>query len=213
MFDLLGGKYLTPRFRKAFEEWPVFTSIVQVSFGINTPVVTRYHTLQVINPGIRIGSTILPNGYTISDYNHDPVITPEGKCVMKLLFESPWEFWESLDDAAYEKEKTRIAEDAGRILAALYPATEGHLEVVDVATPRTDVRYTGVWKGSFEGFLPSGKNILETLPMEIPGLKGLYLTGQWLFPGGGLPPAAQSGKWAIQTICKRDKIRFKTRIS
>ena len=32
--------------------------------------------------------------------------------------------------------------------------------------------------------------------------------GQWLFPGGGLPPSAQSGKWAIQLICKKEQKTF-----
>jgi hypothetical protein len=36
------------------------------------------------------------------------------------------------------------------------------------------------------------------------------MAGQWLFPGGGLPPAGQSGKWAIQYICKEEKVKFRT---
>jgi hypothetical protein len=28
------------------------------------------------------------------------------------------------------------------------------------------------------------------------------LPGKWVFPGGGLAPAVQSGKWIIQPICK-----------
>jgi hypothetical protein len=32
--------------------------------------------------------------------------------------------------------------------------------------------------------------------------------GQWLFPGGGLPPSAQSGKWAIQLIYKKEQKIF-----
>jgi phytoene dehydrogenase-like protein len=47
--------------------------------------------------------------------------------------------------------------------------------------------------------------IKKTLPNTIPGLKGFYMVGQWLFPGGGIPPAVQSGKWVIQSIIgKRD---------
>jgi len=42
----------------------------------------------------------------------------------------------------------------------------------------------------------------------LPKLKNFYMAGQWLFPGGGLPPAAQTGKWAVMLICKKEKINF-----
>lgn len=44
------------------------------------------------------------------------------------------------------------------------------------------------------------------------GLKSFYMAGQWVEPGGGLPPAAVSGRNVIQIICKHDKKSFKTNI-
>jgi phytoene dehydrogenase-like protein len=88
------------------------------------------------------------------------------------------------------------------------PGITGHIEVIDIATPKSDVRYTGVWKGAYEGFMPTGKNITKSLTMTLPGLKNFYMCGQWLFPGGGLPPAAQSGKWVIQLMTSKDKKMF-----
>ena len=44
--------------------------------------------------------------------------------------------------------------------------------------------------------------------MTLPKLHNFYMCGQWLFPGGGLPPAAQSGKWVIQLICKKEHKKF-----
>jgi len=38
------------------------------------------------------------------------------------------------------------------------------------------------------------------------------MVGQWVEPGGGLPPAAMSGRRVIRTICKRDKKQFEARI-
>ena len=37
---------------------------------------------------------------------------------------------------------------------------------------------------------------------DFPKLNNFYMYGQWLFPGGGLPTSAQSGKWTLQLICK-----------
>ena len=209
MYDLLDGKYITPKIRKAFAEWPLFKSFVQVSFGINRPIESKYHHYQVIAPGESIGRTTLSTGYGVSNYNHDPVLTPEGKCVMKLLFESPFEIWEALKGEEYRKEKERIASDAIEKLEKLYPAVKGNIEVVDVATPLTNVRYTGVWKGAYEGFLPTSKTMTKTLSNRVKGLENFYLTGQWLYPGGGLPPSAQSGKWLFQLITKKDGKKFR----
>jgi len=96
------------------------------------------------------------------------------------------------------------------LLEKHFPGISGSIEVCDVATPVTDVKYTGVWKGAYEGFMPSSKNLMDNIDPFIPGLKNFYMAGQWLFPGGGLPPAGQSGKWAVQYICKDEGVRFRT---
>ena len=115
-----------------------------------------------------------------------------------------------IDPDAYKNEKMLIEQDARALLEKRYPGIADNIEVCDIATPLTDVNYTGVWKGSYEGFLPSSNNLMANLNLFIPGLKKFYMAGQWLFPGGGLPPAGQSGKWAIQYICKEERTLFKT---
>jgi phytoene dehydrogenase-like protein len=53
--------------------------------------------------------------------------------------------------------------------------------------------------------MPSRGNITKQLPITLPGLRNFYMAGQWLFPGGGIPPSVQSGKWVIQMINKIEK--------
>ena len=43
---------------------------------------------------------------------------------------------------------------------------------------------------------------------DFPKLNNFYMYGQWLFPGGGLPTSAQSGKWALQLIFKNEQKIF-----
>jgi phytoene dehydrogenase-like protein len=54
----------------------------------------------------------------------------------------------------------------------------------------------------------SGKGMDKTLP----GLERFYMAGQWVEPGGGLPPAAMSGRNVIRTICRQDKRPFVTTV-
>jgi hypothetical protein len=42
---------------------------------------------------------------------------------------------------------------------------------------------------------------------------GAGIAGEWVEPGGGLPPAAMSGRNVIQIICKRDKKTFVTTVN
>jgi phytoene dehydrogenase-like protein len=210
IFGMLDGKYLSTKISDAYNSWELFTPIVQVSFGINkiiesdAPVETWLISDQII------GRTKLNHGYSIMNYSFDSTMAPDGKTVIVIRFDSPWELWKDMYTTEYEKEKDLIEKDSKAILEKHYPGISGSIEVCDVATPVTNVRYTGVWKGSYEGFMPSSKNLLKNLNPTIPGLKRFYMAGQWLFPGGGLPPAGQSGKWAIQYICKEEKMRFRT---
>jgi phytoene dehydrogenase-like protein len=203
IFKLLEGKYLSKKINEAYNTWPLFTPLVQVSFGINKALKWDYPVVSYLSKNIKVGRTSLDHGYSIMNYSFDPSMSPEGKSTIILRFESPWELWQNLTGESYTNEKKQMEADALSLLEKKFPEVKGHVEVIDIATPRTDVDYTGVWKGAYEGFLPTGKNILETLKTTIPGLKRFYMCGQWLFPGGGLPPSAQSGKWVIDLITKK----------
>ena len=143
------------------------------------------------------------------NYSFDSTMAPKGKTTLVLRYESPWNLWEGMGEADYEAEKSKIQQDATDYLERIYPGVTEHIEVVDVATPITDVRYTGVREGAYEGFMPSASNIMKSLKMQLPGLSNFYMAGQWLYPGGGLPPSAQSGKLAVKLICKQEKQAFR----
>ncbi len=208
IYHLLNGKYTSPKIEKAYKNWKLFSSFVQVSFGVNADLKTDIPVQWVLAAGSKIGSTTLRLGYRILNYNFDRTMAPEGKSSIVIRFESPWEVWENLSEEAYKKEKGQIEKVALDLLEKHYPGASSQVEVCDIATPQTTVRYTGAWRGSHEGFLPSPKNITSQLPMTLPKLSNFYIIGQWLFPGGGIPPSVLSGKWALQMICKKEKRKF-----
>jgi phytoene dehydrogenase-like protein len=84
--------------------------------------------------------------------------------------------------------------------------------MTDVATPITFERYTGNWKGSFEGFLATPENAMLRMRNTLPGLENFYMAGQWVMPGGGLPTAVQSGRETLKQICKQGGKKFTTSI-
>jgi phytoene dehydrogenase-like protein len=142
------------------------------------------------------------------NYSYDETMAPAGKTTLVMRYESPWALWKDLEGEEYKAEKQQIEKDAVVCLEKIYPGISEFIEVTDVATPKTDVKYTGVKDAAFEGFMPSSKNMMKSIKMKLPGLNNFYMAGQWLFPGGGLPPSAQSGKWAVQLICKQNRQTF-----
>jgi len=46
----------------------------------------------------------------------------------------------------------------------------------------------------------------------LPGLSNFWMCGQWVEPGGGLPPAAISGRHVVQLVCHEDGRRFVTNV-
>lgn len=208
IYKMLGGRYVSKEVDYAYHNWELFTPLVQVSFGIGIPVPARAPILLDFTPELVIGSTRLPFGYSLMNYSYDPTMAPEGKTTLVMRFESPWSIWKDLNGDEYQAEKRKIEKDAVAILEKSCPGITNHIEVIDVATPKTGVRYTGVKEGAYEGFMPTRENMMKSLKMQLPGLRNFYMAGQWLFPGGGLPPAAQSGKWAVQLICRKRKQRF-----
>ena len=208
IFKLLDTKYMSKEIDFAYKYWELFTPIVQVSFGINKVIPSNSPILINISKEMLIGKTKLENGYSVMNYSFDTTMAPEGKTTIILRFDSPWKLWENMDAKEYKAEKLQIQKDATMYLEKEYPGISEFIEVIDVATPKTDVRYTGVKDGAYEGFMPSKNNMMKSLKMQLSGLQNFYMAGQWLFPGGGLPPSAQTGKWAVQLICKKEKQQF-----
>ena len=203
IYDMLDGQYIPEDIKHAFENWQLFKPLVQVSFGINKEIKEKQMMNNYLVPA-KIGSTET-DSYIIANYSYDPAMAPEGKTAMVLRFGSPYEIWEHLEKKSYKKEKEKIEEDAINLLEKAYPGIKEFIEVVDVATPLTDMKYTGVYQAAYEGFMPTKSNMNKTINPIIKGLDNFILAGQWLFPGGGLPPSALSGKWAIEVFYKKEK--------
>jgi phytoene dehydrogenase-like protein len=91
------------------------------------------------------------------------------------------------------------------------PGAREAIEVTDVATPATVIRYTGNWKGSMEGWLPSPTTGFRPLRRTLPGLRRFMMVGQWVMPGGGLPSGLMTARSALQAICKQDHVAFNAR--
>jgi phytoene dehydrogenase-like protein len=126
------------------------------------------------------------------------------------MLEGDYDHWHRLsaERPRYDAEKAAVAETIAALIQERIPAVAGRIEMIDVATPHTFERYTGNWRGSWEGWLLTTETCTLRLPTTLPGLRNFRMIGQWTQPGGGLPPSALSGRQAVQVICREDGKRF-----
>jgi phytoene dehydrogenase-like protein len=216
VYDFLGGKYKNSATDKLYDDSEIFPSYLQVSLGVaqdlsaQPPMLTRLlDTPLPVDPGTEL------HHLAFRIFNFDPTFAPASKtAVICFLPTRNHEYWLNLREhnpAGYRAEKHRIAEAVIGILERNMPNLRRTIEVTDVSTPATVIRYTGNWKGSMEGWLLKPGGRMRPYPNTLPGLRQFLMVGQWVSPGGGLPSGIMTGRAAIQVMCKQDRVPFTPR--
>jgi len=212
---LLKGKYTDKKFEMRYHnptDYALPTS-VQLAFGVDANLKDYPDTLHFGTEPFLVGATEF-HGMGVKNYSFDTVYAPEGKTLLTVSLnqsDNDYFIWEKLyqDKEKYIAEKQRIADDIKSRIETHSPELIGKLTLLDVATPMTYHRYTGAYHGAWMSFMMTAKSKSMMHSGKIKGLKNCYLTGQWLQPPGGLPVAVVTGKFAVQRICKEEKISFK----
>ncbi len=211
LYGMLQGRYLTAGIREMYDQPSLWPPIICVSLGVDRDLTgeVELSCVKLDEPADICGRPVEWLYYT--HYCQDPSFAPKGKSVIKLQIETDFTYWKTLyeNKTAYRAEKGKVLEFCIAALEKVLPGIRAQIEVTDVATPVTWERYTGNWQGSYEGWLPTVKLFGKFLPRELPGLKGFYMTGQWLFPGGGVPMCMSQARRLVKEICTKDGKSFR----
>ncbi len=140
------------------------------------------------------GETMEPSDIAVTAYNSvDPDFSPPGTSSLVCTYIAFAEPWMKLPPSRYAETKERVA---GRVLELAENVARGlrdHIEVVEVATPLTNMRYSRNVGGSIIGFDETFAGTgLVRMPAAGP-LEGLYFSGAWVNIGGGYEPSLYSG--------------------
>jgi phytoene dehydrogenase-like protein len=215
IFDMLDGKYINDKIRGYYNNFPLRPPIVYVSLGVarkfdDVPSSAEGLAFPLEKPVIIAGKE--RKTLSVQIYNFDPTLASEGKTVVKVYFNTDYDYWDNLykEPERYKAEKKQIADTVVAVLDKRFPGLAAQVEMRDVATPMTWVRYTGNWRGAYEGWMMTPKTFMIQMSRTLPGLRDFYMAGQWITPGGGMPTAVMSGRHTIQIICKKDKKKFVT---
>lgn len=148
-------------------------------------------------------------GLTLYD-NLYPGYSPEGKNTINIIVLQGFEPWKKYETDyfagkkdAYRAEKERMADIlTKKVEDAVLPGLTKAIEVKEIGTPLTNVRYTSNYRGAIYGWDQTLDNSMpRRLPHKTP-VKNLYLAGAWTQPGHGYGAVIPSGLECFGEIMK-----------
>lgn len=148
------------------------------------------------------GLTVYDNLYR--DYS------PKGKNTINIMTTQGYDHWEKYEKdyfsrkkADYRKEKNRIADILiDKVEKTLLPGLRKAIEVKEIGTPLTNLRYTGNPRGAIYGFDQTVDNSGRSRLQQKTPIKNLYLSGAWTFPGHGYGACIPSGLICFSQVMK-----------
>jgi phytoene desaturase len=215
IFDLLGGRYLDQQLTERYQNWKLISPIVTISYGVKQEFLKEPPlNFLLLKTPLMVGDVSL-TGFPIRFFNYGGHFAPPGKTVVQALLHTDWNWWNELqkDRPRYDAAKKKIGEEVLARLEPHYPGITANVELTDVATPYTTWRYTLNREGAFMGWIPTPTAMRTQMRRTLPGLENFYMAGQWVVPGGGVPPCLYSGRQVIQVLCNRDGKKFFTSIN
>ena len=211
IFGMLGGRYVDADTRRRYDTWQVIRPTVMVSLGVKRTFSDQPHLLQLhlVSP-IEMGPERI-SAMSVRIFNYGAGFAPVGRTVVQAMMEVDWDYWESLRVAGgtvYAEAKKQVAGDVIDRLERQFPGIAGQVDMVDVATPCTTWRYTLNHRGAYMGWMPTPANLMTQIRRTLPGLKGFFMAGQWVAPGGSVPACLYSGRHVVQILCHQDHRPF-----
>ena len=195
----------------------ISTSLLCLYLGFKTDVEkygVKHYSNYILSDEVKTLKDVHPNqlddwskrSFIFVDYNKiDAQLAPPPKSVGAICGVDHLKNWDGLSKEDYKAKKEEVAQILLGRLDKQFPGIRESVEYYEVATPKTNQRFTSNPGGSVYGFAQS---------KEQSGLKrfrnnflisNLYFASAWTFPGGGFNGAIMSGFLAALQM-NRDKI-------
>lgn len=137
--------------------------------------------------------------------------SPEGKNTVNIIALQGFDHWKTYEGdywkgnkKEYRAEKERMADTLiKKVEETLLPGLSKAIEVKEIGTPLTNVRYTSNYRGAIYGWDQTLDNSGPRRLAHVTPIKNLYLSGAWTRPGGGYGAVLWSGLECFAEIMKK----------
>jgi len=204
------------------ENYSVSLSGFQVFLGLKTDLISKIgiKDTEIFHyPGYDIdaiyaamvNADLKNGGYAVTLYdNLYQGYSPSGKNTLNIMTLMGYDHWKKYEadyfngnKSAYRAEKERMADTLiEKAEQALLPGLREAIEVKEIGSPLTHLRYTSNYRGAIYGWDQTLDNSSQNrLPHKTP-IKNLYLAGAWTSPGHGYGAVIPSGLQCFTEIIK-----------
>jgi len=211
--ELIGKENVPSWYLKRLSIWSVGASDFNVYLGLDCTCAELglktyenfLHTgtdLEKQHESMRHSISLKPYGVGLTAYNVvDPEFSPFGTSSITLTLLAYAEPWLKLSPSEYIKTKNLLADKLIGLAERIAPGLRDHIEVMEIATPLTNIRYTGNPGGSIQGFDESYQVGMSQANLPVRGpLEGLYFANAWVNIGGGFETCIVSGYRAAREV-------------
>lgn len=141
--------------------------------------------------------------YSLTCYSKfDNSLAVEDKTVISIMTLDHIDNWKDLTDDEYKQRKQEVSDIFINRIEKIYPGLKDAIEVLELGTPRTMMRYTGHPDGTIYGLAQTvDQSGVNRLSIESP-ISGLYITGAYVYPGAGYSSVISSGYRTAKLILK-----------
>ncbi len=150
-----------------------------------------------------------PFAVNLYDHLYEGYSSP-GTSNVGLLVMSGFEPWKRFykaymdgDKKEYNAHKEALAKTLiARVEKTVLPGVSSMIEEMTIATPLTNITFTGNPDGAVYGYAQTVDNSMETRNPNRTEIPGLYLAGAWGYPGGGYTGAQLGARAAVKDLLK-----------
>ena len=222
MLEMVGREHLPRHYVNNLDRMKVGPSLMQIYLGVDhdyAPIFGKAHTISVFDsydPKINLGTDPRAGnpekvGLYLADFSVvDPLAAPPGKNVIVITAYLPYDWedgWRMREGAeAHRRLKERTAAVLIRRAEKILPGLSEHIEVMEIATPRTMERFTLNPGGAVYGWAAGQSMSWGTyaMPRKTP-IPNLYLASAWS-AGGGQSNVIAVGVNVAQEILEEEGI-------
>lgn len=181
-------QYFTKQAKKFERSWGAFTMSAEVEdlFESNIPL---HHQVHIDDPVLGQGISVFISLSAKNDIKRASV----GRRAVNISTHTEVAEWFDIDKESYESKKMAWQQAILKHLSVLFRSFEPqHIHAIHAATPYTWQFWTGRSMGKVGGLPQSMQRSVLDWPKVNP-FKGVYLTGDTVYPGQGIPGVTLSG--------------------
>lgn len=210
---LLSGEEYPADYLSRFDQYSVSLSSFQIFLGLKEDLVCKlgitdseilYENGYDLDAGYQaLNDADIENcGYSVTLYdNIYEGYSPEGKNTINIMALQGYSHWDKYEQdyfignkTAYRKEKEEMADKLiDRVEKMLLPGLSKAIEIKEIGTPLTNVRYTNNYRGAIYGWDQTLNNSGQNRIAHNTPVRNLYLSGAWTQPGHGYSAVISSG--------------------